>query len=273
LTQLESLAYCKADIVEVPLQDLQEPSWVLRPLDEKTVSELARSIENIGLLQPIVVRPYQGGYEVVFGYHRLEAFRRLSKSVVPALVRSFSDEETFLARVSENILRNANVNPVEEAEGYRLLLRRGWTINDIGRRIGKCDSYVCERLAMLERLDRKVLSGIAKGNISPSHAELLSRVRDLGKQRELSELIKRKHVSVRTLEDLVNGVPLPKNIQVVALSGECCVRIPREFAKTMKLVPGEYLRMRMRGERLILERTDRCKRAQRKESCSPSQIT
>jgi ParB/RepB/Spo0J family partition protein len=231
---------------------------MLRPLDDDIVCELARSIENGELLEPILVRPCRGGHEVVFGNHRLAAYRRLGRQRIPSIVKKYSDEEAFLARVSENLLRNTYVNPLEEAQGYRMLVTKGWTINAIGRKVGKCDSYVCERLALLDRLDHNIHSRIASGSrlLTASHAELLSRIEDKAKQNEVADLIERKRLSVRALEDMLYGVPPPSKIQVEARNGELWVRIPNEFSRAANVVSGQAVYMYVRGRKLILENLD-----------------
>src|SRR5208282_3929081 len=107
-------------IQTIELDQLESPAWLLRPIDQELVTELARSIQNTGLLQPIVVRRSTRGYEVVFGNHRLEACKHLGFHQIKALVKTCSDDEAFLARVSENLLRNSYIDPIQEAEGYRM---------------------------------------------------------------------------------------------------------------------------------------------------------
>lgn len=202
-----------------------------------------------------MVRRNGEGYEVVFGYHRLEACKRLRAKGIKVLIRHFTNGEAFLARVSENLLRNCFVNPIEEAEGYKKLVNEGWTINAIARKIGKCDSYVCERLRLLDKLDHQLRLRVSngKGRLTPSHAEVLSRVEDIAWQRELAKLVEKKRLSVRALEGLLNGIPLPRKVRVEDILGECVVRIPSEFAKVIGLTVGQYLQLRVHGKKLVLE--------------------
>jgi ParB family chromosome partitioning protein len=187
LISMETMVWEPESSVSVELTRLKSPSWLLRPLDLRIVAELERSIANVGLLQPIVVRRCENGFEVVFGNHRLEACRRLRLQRVSVIVRQFSAEEAFLARLSENLIRNSYVDPVEEAKGYKTLVENGWTIDAIGRRLGKSDSYVSERLGLLERLSEKIRSDVSKGFLTPSHAEIISRIRDPAIQKEVAE--------------------------------------------------------------------------------------
>lgn len=226
---------------------------------------------STGLLQPIVVRRCGDAYEVVFGNHRLEAFRRLGKKRVPAVIKRFTDEEAFLARVSENLIRNVYVDSLEEAECYRMLVARGWTINAIGRRVGKCDSYVSERLALLERLSPNVRQEVSRGLLKPSHAELLSRIKDLAKQNEVAELVTKKKLSVRSLEDMLTGVPVPTKVQVEMISGECYVRIPTEFIVATGFHQGKDLFMYIRGKKLVLDSAETSGK-RRTRMCGPSEL-
>ena len=124
----------------------------MRDLDDAVVEGLAKSIEGVGLLQPVVVRPLGDGYELVFGLHRLEACRRLGWKTIPARVEEVSDEEAFLLNVVENLQRNGHINPVAEARGYKHLIERGWTMVQIAEKIGKSCGYVSDRLRVLHRL-------------------------------------------------------------------------------------------------------------------------
>lgn len=243
------------NIVELEIQQLRPPSWRLRPLGEQNISELMRSIQNMGILQPVVVRGTHDGYQVVFGSHRIEACRRLGMKKIAAIVKHFSDEEAFLARVTENLLRNADINPIEEAEGYRMLVGKGWAISAIAKKVGKCDSYISERLAMLHRLDFRLRAQVSSGRglLTPSHAELLSRIRDKHRQTQIAKLIETRRLSVRVLEDLLNGVPLPMKVQVEERSGDCWVHIPNDFTKALGLKSGQNLHMYIRGRKLVLE--------------------
>jgi len=132
---------------------------------------MAESIKANGLLQPIMVKTTGKGYELVFGLHRLEACRRLGWRKIQALVTSISDEDAFLAGLIENLQRNIRVNPIAEARGYKLLIEKGWTAHQIARKIGKGDSYIYDRLRILDRLhptiQRQLITHVRKPPITP----------------------------------------------------------------------------------------------------------
>jgi ParB/RepB/Spo0J family partition protein len=249
-----------SNAVELEIRMLKPPAWILRPIDNGIVSELVRSIQHMGLLQPIAVRSNVSGFEVVFGNHRLEACKRLGWEKIPSIVHELSDDEAFLARVSENLVRNTEVNSLEEAKGYKMLVNHGWTLHLIGDKIGKSDSYVCQRLAMLDRLDERLLTRLKsdRSKLRPSHMELLSTIRDKGKQQELAHLVEEKGLSVRTLENILRGIPCPTRVLVEqgCPGSQCSVQIPEDFARALNLTPGRSLRMFIRGKTLILEARD-----------------
>ncbi|MGD0175363.1 MAG: ParB/RepB/Spo0J family partition protein [Candidatus Bathyarchaeia archaeon] len=260
-------------MIEVPLNALKSPLWLLRPLDRQVVSELARSIQTSGLLQPIVVRKDHGRYEVVFGNHRVEACRRLGMSSIAAILVQLQDDEVFLARLSENLLRNCYVNPIEEAEGYKMLVARGWSINSIASRVGKCDSYVCERIGLLDRLNPNIRSKIANGtrHLTASHAELISRIKDRNRQDAVARFVEKKRLSVRALENLLKCSPAPTIVRAEsAFQDGLLVRIPDEFAKAIEINVSQSLYMYVRGKKLILEAEATRIRRPRKSVCPPS---
>ena len=239
-------------ILELELADVMPSSSELRPLNQELVDELQRSISNVGLLQPIVVRRRASKYETVFGNHRLEACRRLGLERIRAIKFDLSDDESFLARVSENLLRNNFIDPLVEAEGYKRLVANGWTIHAIGNRVGKCDSYICERMAILDRLSPITKDYVSRGTLSASHGELLSRVRDMKRQEEIAELVRIKRLSVRSLEELLGRMP-PAVVQTKIIAGVLYVPIPREFADLIHARVGEPLFLYSRNRKLILE--------------------
>lgn len=242
----------------IDIAELRSPTWLLRPLNPQTLAELQRSIANVGLLQPIVVRRTRASFEVVFGNHRLEACKRLGLHKIFSIIRSFSDEESFLARVSENLLRNSYVDPIEEARGYKSLVLKGWTIDSIARRLGKSDSYVSERLGLLDRLSPKIHSQITEGAITPSHAEVIARIGDPDIQDAIADLVKRKRLSVRFLENMLKDAPAPIKVPLkpsLRSSNIYSVEIPREFMDTLGARLGEDLFVYLYGRKLIVEST------------------
>jgi len=213
-------------VVEIPIDRIKPSRFSLRDLNQSAVMELTESIKASGLLQPIMVKPSGESYQLVFGLHRLEACKRLGWKKIQAIVKRISNEEAFLTGLIENIQRNIHVNPVAEARGYKHLLAKGWTIHEISQRIGKTDSYVCNRLNIIEKLHpqiRKQLSFTrvnSRSHLTPSHAERLALIDDPKRQLQLAKLIEEKNLSVRQLELLT------RRLQAETPKGCICRKCP-----------------------------------------------
>ena len=197
-------------IREIELGRILPSKFSLRSPSEPVIHELMTSIKANGLLHPITVIPIDDTFfRLVAGLHRLEAVKRLGIKTVPAMVKDISDEEGFLMNVSENLLRNIHINPIAEARGYRDLISKNWTIHEIAIRIGKSDSYICNRIRLLDRLhvDIQKEFELPRGNswLSVSHAEHLASLGDPQRQLELAALMKRRKLSVRQLERLTKN--------------------------------------------------------------------
>jgi len=127
-----------------------------------------------------------------------------------ALVKHISSEEVFLTGLIENLQRNIRINAVAEARGYKRLMAKGWTSHEIANRIGKSDSYVYDRLRVLDRLhptiQRELVTHVCNSPITSSHAERLTLIEDMKLQLKLGELVRKKHLSVRQLERLTRRI-------------------------------------------------------------------
>ena len=195
-------------IVDIDLEKIDPSIFKLRELSETHVLELAQSIRSNGLLQPIVVKPVSNQhFRIVLGTHRFEAVKRLGWKKIRATVKDVSDDESFLIGVTENLQRNVCISPIAEAKGYKQLISKGWTISEIALRIGKSDSYVCNRIRVLDKLHPDVQRELEfpRGNLSLglSHAEQIASIADPQRQIELAKLTKERSYSVRQLERLM----------------------------------------------------------------------
>lgn len=239
----------------IDIKDLRNPDLQLRQTDERIIEELVTSIEHQGLLQPILVRPtHSQVFEIVFGVHRVEAFRRLERDAIPAMVKSLSDESAFLARVGENLTRNVLVDPISEARGYISLIDRGWTINAIAEQIGKSDSYVSDRVGLVRRLHPAIVSRVVEGNrkLTSTHAIFIARVKDRERQLELADFVERKGLSVRDLDQLIRD-HLPITFQVATSPQAGQVALPERVLHTLHITSGDSVCARFKGRRIIIE--------------------
>ncbi len=174
--------------------------------NESSLRELADSIKNSGVAQPILVRMKKGGYELVAGERRLRAAKMAGLSVIPAIVKDFSDEESIQLALIENLQRE-DLNPMDEAEAYgRLVSEFNLSQADIAKKVSKDRSTVANMLRLLE-LPKDIQKSLRKGEISTGHARTLLSVSDKDKQMVFFKDIIKNKLSVRDLEILVYGAP------------------------------------------------------------------
>jgi len=165
--------------------------------DEAALAELADSIRERGVLQPILLKPDGENYLIVAGERRWRAAQRARLHSIPAIVREIDDSTTSELALIENIQRQ-DLNPLEEAEGYRQLVQaHGHTQDDIGRLVHKSRSHVANLLRLLD-LPEFVRQSLLKGDISMGHARAIATAED---PEELTREIIAKGLSVRQAEE------------------------------------------------------------------------
>jgi ParB family chromosome partitioning protein len=164
------------------------------------LEELARSIQNKGVLQPILVQPAGGDeYTVVAGERRFRAAKLAGLTEIPVLIRSFSELEKTEIALIENLQRE-DLSPVEEAQGYKTLIEVGsLTQEEVARRVGKNRATVANSLRLL-KLPGDILEALDKGRISAGHARALLAVQDETAQKKLFRRILEQELSVREVE-------------------------------------------------------------------------
>jgi len=177
-----------------------------RNFSDEQIEELAVSIRERGLVQPLVVRPVRGdrdAYEIVAGERRWRAAQRANLHEVPVVVRALSDQEAIEIAIIENVQRE-DLNPVEEAEGYRLLMHgHGYTQEDLSKVIGKSRSHLANTLRLL-KLPPSVLELLQSGELSAGHARALVGRADA---EALAMRIVNEGLTVRQVEALVQDKP------------------------------------------------------------------
>lgn len=200
--------YLEPEVVETEIRRIRVAAIVPNPLQprrtfsDQELDELASSIKENGLLQPLVVRPAPGAaerFELVAGERRFRAIGRLGWEEVPVLVRDASDDTLLVLALVENLQREA-LNPIEEAEGYRALADRfGMSQTDIARAMGKDRSTVANLLRLLN-LPPSVRKLLEAGDLSMGHARALLSVADAVRAGELARTAVREGWSVREVE-------------------------------------------------------------------------
>lgn len=156
-------------VQQVPVGQLRASPFQPRThMDEASIAELASSISEKGVLQPIVVRPVDGGYEIVAGERRFRAARRAGLATVPAVVRDLSDQETLEIAIVENLQRE-DLNPMEEARAFKQLLDFGSSQEKVAQVVAKSRSAVANTLRLLT-LPKEVQNAVEDGTLTAGHA-------------------------------------------------------------------------------------------------------
>lgn len=178
----------------------QQPRSVF---EVEAFEELVHSVKEFGVLQPIVVRPTQGGFELIMGERRLRASKAAGLSEIPAVVRETADENMLRDALLENIHR-ANLNPLEEASAYKQMLEDfGSTQEELADKLGRSRPQITNTLRLL-RLPLEIQSKVASGVLSAGHARALLAAPNAESMIELANRTIREGISVRGLEELVS---------------------------------------------------------------------
>ncbi|MDE5576886.1 MAG: ParB/RepB/Spo0J family partition protein [Oscillospiraceae bacterium] len=169
--------------------------------DEAAIAELADSIRQHGLIQPIVVRPMEDGYQIVAGERRWRACRMLGMSEVPVVIKELSDEETAQIALIENIQRQ-DLNPVEEAAAYRALMDEyGMTQEAVSKAVGKSRSAIANSVRLLNLPD-EIVEMLRKGQLSAGQAKAIASANSEEDMLEIAKLAADGKVTVRGIEKL-----------------------------------------------------------------------
>jgi len=193
-----------AHFAELPIEQIvANPRQPRTEFDEESMAELVQSLQQVGLLQPIVVRQQSPQrFELVMGERRWRAAQRAGFEVIPAIVRETSDDVLLRDALLENLHR-AQLNPLEEAAAYQQLLDDfGCTHEELASRIGRSRPQISNTLRLL-KLSASVQRRVAAGVLSAGHARALIAVPDGERQDALATRVVAEGISVRGLEELV----------------------------------------------------------------------
>lgn len=186
----------------ISISEIQKnPYQPRKEFDVEKLKELAQSIKENGLIQPIIVRQSPViGYEILAGERRYRASLLAGLTSIPAVVKHLSDQEMMVQSIIENLQRE-NLNPVEEARAYESLVEKGFTHTEIADKMGKSRPYITNFIRLLS-LPEYILAEVENGNISQAHARSLVGL-DKEQQDYFFQLIKNEDISVRRLEALL----------------------------------------------------------------------
>lgn len=212
-------------------------------MDDERIEELARSIRSNGIIQPIVVRKVDGGYEIVAGERRWRAAQRAGLLKVPIVVRDIPEDRLLAAALIENIQRE-DLNPIEEATAYRRLAEEFQLTQDqIAEAVGKDRSSVANYVRLL-KLPAEIRQHVGSGALSMGHARAILGLADEASQLRVSRDVIAKGLSVRETEALVK-----KAAQPAAVKGDAPKDVHTRAAEDrLRFALGTRVRIARRGK-------------------------
>lgn len=192
----------------IPINDIYPNPYQPRlEFSDEELEELSKSIQENGLIQPIIIRKSDIiGYELIAGERRLRACKRLGLTHITAIVKEVSDQESRKQAIIENLQRS-NLNPIEEAKAYHnLIAGEGYNHEHLARVMGKSRPYITNILRLLQ-LPQKIQDNLEEGRISQGHARALLGINDPKKQEAIFEKLLLEKWSVRQLEKQIEKLP------------------------------------------------------------------
>ena len=202
-------------IVELALERVMpNPDQPRKHFDEDQMTDLVESIREHGVLQPIIVAPKGEDYLIVAGERRWRAANRVGLTTIPAIVKELTDDQIFELALIENIQR-ADLNPIEEARGYKQLADRfGYSADLIAKRMGKSRPQVSNTMRLLS-LPEEVLAFVEEEKLSVSHVRPLLALNDAKWPIEFAHEIYQSNLSVRDVENMINKLKKKGTITTV----------------------------------------------------------
>ena len=204
----------ESDIIDIPVDEVRpNPFQPRKKFDNESLEELAASIKNYGVFQPIIVKKSIKGYDLVAGERRLRASKMAGLSTIPAIIKDFTDTEMRELALLENLQRE-DLTAVELAWAYKGIIDSlHITQDELASRLGKSRSSVTNILGLL-RLPNDVQNMVIDNKISMGHARVLSKIEDTDKIKELSRRVVNDNLSVRELEDLSSSSEIKKKVPI-----------------------------------------------------------
>ena len=199
-------------IVMVPSSKIRPSRYQPRlRFDEEALNELAESIREHGLIQPITVRKMEDGYEIIAGERRYRACKMADFTEIPCFIMSPTEEQAAQMALVENVQRE-NLTAIEEAKSYVQIMRQaGITQEQVAQKIGKSQSAVANKIRLLNLPD-EIQQGVIDGRISERHARALLSV-PVEKQKEVYRTIVDKNLNVRQSEEYIEKMGEPKKVR------------------------------------------------------------
>lgn len=190
-------------VVEIPLSQLRaNPYQPRKTFNEEGIRELAESIKEHGVIQPIIVRSVLRGYEIIAGERRFRASQQLGLATIPAVVKSFTDQQVMEIALIENVQRE-DLNAIEQALAYQSLIDQfQLTQEELAAKVGKSRSHIANFLRLLQLPD-EIKEHVSRGTLSMGHARAIVGVKNAKMQKQLADKTIREQWSVRELEEAI----------------------------------------------------------------------
>lgn len=204
----------KEEVVELDISDLfSNPYQPRKVFDEDALKELAMSIKEHGVFQPVIVKKTIKGYNIIAGERRVKASRIAGKTTVPAIIKDFTDEEMMQVALLENLQRE-DLSAIEEAKAYKGIIESmKLTQEDLANKLGKSRSHITNMLGLL-RLPLNVQDMVLYNKLSMGHARVLSKLDDSDQIEDLANQVLTDNLSVRELESLTDSDKFKRAVPV-----------------------------------------------------------
>jgi ParB family chromosome partitioning protein len=200
---IPEIAREEENIQEISIKEIRvNQNQPRKHFDEKKIEELAESIKQHGVLQPVILRKRSEGYELVAGERRWRAAQKAGVEKIPAIVKELSDLDVMEIALIENLQRE-DLSPLEEAEAYKKLIEEfGMTQEELSKRVGKSRSQIANTVRLLN-LDDEIKEMIIEEKLTAGHARALLAVEDKKERLKMAEKISKENMSVRQIEEAV----------------------------------------------------------------------
>lgn len=228
-------------IEEIDISKVRETAYRVRRNSDNDIEDLAKSVYQKGLLQPVIVRMKEDYFEIVAGNRRYKACKRLGWRKIICHIAELTDREAFEVSLTENIHKKT-LNPIDEALAFKSYIKDyGWGgISDLARKLGRSVSYISKRISLLD-LPSDVITSIIDSTIEPSIAEELLYITDKCKQSELAELISKRNVSLRKARLIIKDLGSENSY----MSRSALSQRDHEFQKAQKSFDKSIIAMRI----------------------------
>jgi ParB family transcriptional regulator, chromosome partitioning protein len=193
-------------VVEIPLTQIRaNPYQPRKTFNDESISELAASIKEHGVIQPIIVRSVLKGYEIIAGERRFRASQQSGRTTIPAVVRKLTDQQVMEIALIENIQRE-DLNAMEVAYAYQALINQfHYTQEELSVKVGKSRSHIANFIRLLQ-LPEEIKQYVSRGTLSMGHARAIVGIKDDKLKKQITEEAMRNEWSVRELEEAIKNI-------------------------------------------------------------------